>query len=168
EAAVGTEDGGGPTWGANLIHSPNEPSIEEAVADMYVRRGVRHVSAAAYMGLTPYLVRYAASGLYQDEHGVVQRKNYVFAKISRPEVARRFMEPPPREMLQALVAAGKLSLTEAELALRVPVAEDITVESDSGGHTDNRPLSALLPTLLSLRDEIAATRDYPRPIRVGA
>lgn len=168
EAAVGTEDGGGPTWGANLIHSPNEPSIEEAVADMYVRRGVRHVSAAAYMGLTPYLVRYAASGLYQDERGVVQRKNYVFAKISRPEVARRFMEPPPREMLQALVAAGKLSPTEAELALRVPVAEDITVESDSGGHTDNRPLSALLPTLLSLRDEIAATRDYPRPIRVGA
>ncbi len=168
EAAVGTEDAGGPTWGANLIHSPNEPSIEEAVSDMYVRRGVRHVSAAAYMRLTPHLVRYAASGLYQDEHGVVQRKNYVFAKISRPEVARRFMEPPPAAMLQALVSAGKLSPTEAELALRVPVAEDITVESDSGGHTDNRPLGALLPTLLSLRDEIAASHDYPRPIRVGA
>jgi hypothetical protein len=28
---------------------------------------------------------------------------------------------------------------------RVPLACDITVEADSGGHTDNRPLSVLLP-----------------------
>jgi hypothetical protein len=39
-------------WGFNLIHSPYEPLLEEAVADLYVRRGVTRVSASAYMDLT--------------------------------------------------------------------------------------------------------------------
>jgi PfaD family protein len=48
------------------------------------------------------------------------------------------------------------------------VAEDFTVESDSGGHTDNRPLTALLPTILALRDEVTRKQGYLRPIRIGA
>jgi PfaD family protein len=48
------------------------------------------------------------------------------------------------------------------------VAEDFTVESDSGGHTDNRPLTALLPTILSLRDKLVREHGYLRPIRIGA
>lgn len=48
------------------------------------------------------------------------------------------------------------------------MAEDITVEADSGGHTDNRPLSALLPTILGLRDEVTRRFGYTRPIRIGA
>jgi PfaD family protein len=71
-------------------------------------------------------------------------------------------------MLDALVAAGKLTATEGRLARQLPVAEDFTVESDSGGHTDNRPLTALMPTILSLRNEIAIARGYRRAIRVGA
>ena len=35
------------------------------------------------------------------------------------------------------------------------MADDITAEADSGGHTDNRPFVALLPTILALRDEIS-------------
>ena len=27
-------------WGSNLIHSPNEPHLEESIADLYIRRGV--------------------------------------------------------------------------------------------------------------------------------
>ncbi len=52
--------------------------------------------------------------------------------------------------------------------MRVPVAEDFTVESDSGGHTDNQPLGALFPTIASLRDRIVLEREYHRPIRIGA
>ena len=63
---------------------------------------------------------------------------------------------------------GLLTPEEARLAAFVSVAEDLIVESDSGGHTDNRPLSALLPTLLALRDEIALAHSYQRPIRLGA
>ncbi len=168
ERELGTADSGGLAWGSNLIHSPNEPAIEERVADLYIRRGVRRVSASAYMGLTPSVVRYAYSGLGVGEDGEIIRRNYVFAKISRPEVARHFLEPAPSEMLDALVAAGKLTATEGQLARELPVAEDFTVESDSGGHTDNRPLTALLPTILRLRDDIARVRGYRRAIRVGA
>ncbi|MDP6932934.1 MAG: PfaD family polyunsaturated fatty acid/polyketide biosynthesis protein [Myxococcota bacterium] len=156
------------TWGANLIHSPNEPALEEAVADMYIRKGVLRVSAAAYMSLSPSIVRYACSGLTMDAEGRIHRKHHVFAKISHPEVARPFLEPAPPAMLQALVSAGKLTAEEARIAQYVPVAEDITTESDSGGHTDNRPLTTLFPTIVALRDELVARHGYTRPIRIGA
>ena len=155
-------------WGCNLINSPHEPALEASVADLYIQRGVKRVSAAAYMALTPAIVRFALSGIRQDSEGRIHRERFVFAKISRPEVARRFLEPAPQNILDGLVANGQLTAEEARLGQMVPVAEDIIVESDSGGHTDNRPLSALFPTILSLRDEIARAQGYARPIRVGA
>jgi len=167
-ALLKAELGEGSSWGCNLIHSPAEPALEEAVADLYIREGVKRVSAAAYMALTPAIVRFALSGIHQDEHGRIQRSRYVFAKISRPEVARHFLEPAPAEIVEGLVARGLLNAEEARLAALVPLAEDIIVESDSGGHTDNRTLSTLFPTILALRDEIAARQGYSRPIRCGA
>lgn len=161
----------GPTgapFGFNLIHSPHEPALEAAAADLYLRRGVRKVSAAAFMALTPPIVRYAYSGIHLDASGVVQRPNAVFAKISRPEVARHFMNPAPVAMLDRLVADGQLSIDEARLAANLPVAEDFTIESDSGGHTDNRPLAPLFSAIQAVRDEVVAEQRYDRPIRLGA
>jgi PfaD family protein len=155
-------------WGLNLIHSPSESALEERVADLLIQRGVQRASASAFLSLTPAVVRYAASGLSVDGTGQIQRRNHLFAKISRPEVARHFLSPAPREMIEALVTRGLLTREEAQLAARVPVAEDLTVEADSGGHTDNRPLVALLPLMLQLRDELSAKHGYTRPIRVGA
>ncbi len=156
------------SWGSNLIHSPNEPELEASVVDLYLRRGVRRVSASAYMGLTPAVVRYAVSGLQVDPAGHILRSNHLFAKISRAEVARAFLSPAPSEILERLLSRGEITQAEAELAKRVPVAEDIITEADSGGHTDNRPLTALLPVILQLRDQLAAEHGYSRPIRVGA
>ena len=156
------------SWGCNLIHSPAEPALEEAVADLYIREGVKRVSAAAYMALTPAIVRFALTGVRQDQNGKIHRSRYVFAKISRPEVARRFLEPAPREILDDLVTRGLLTAEEARIGSQLPVAEDLIVESDSGGHTDNRTLGTLFPNILALRDEIAAERSYQRPIRCGA
>ena len=160
--------GGRHPWGVNLIHSPAEPALEERMADLLLRRGVRIISASAFMDLTPAVVRCAAAGLRLDRRAGSCGRAQIFAKVSRPEVAEKFMAPPPAELLAALVARGQLTEDEAELAARVPVAEDITVEADSGGHTDNRPLGALLPTILALRDAVAARYGYTRPIRVGA
>ena len=155
-------------WGVNLIHSPAEPENEAAVADLLLRKGVRCVEASAYLALTPSVVRYACSGLTRAANGMIERRNRVFAKVSRAEVARQFLEPPPAAILQGLLAAGLLSADEVALAAHLPLAEDITAESDSGGHTDNRPLGALLPSLACLRDQICRERAYPRPIRIGA
>lgn len=163
-----TELGDAEPWGCNLIHSPQEPELENELVSLLLRLHVRRVSASAFMSLTPAVVRYAFAGVHRTEDGRIERKNHVFAKISRPEVARHFMSPPPQSLLDALVAAGNLTTTEAALARHLPVAEDITVESDSGGHTDNRPLSALFPIIAQLRDELTTTFGYARPIRVGA
>jgi trans-AT polyketide synthase, acyltransferase and oxidoreductase domains len=161
-------EGTGLPWGVNLIHSPNEPAIEDAVVDLLLRAGVRRVSASAYVALTPAVVRYAASGLVAGPGGRVLRQNHVFAKLSHPDVARRFMSPAPAEILDALVASQLLTADEARLAAQVPVAEDITIEADSGGHTDNRPLGALFPAVAAARDAIQRAHRYPRPIRLGA
>lgn len=161
-------DGEAMAWGANLIHSPAELELEERVADLFIRRGVRTVEASAFMDLTPSIVRFACTGLRLDANGNVTRQRYVFAKVSRPEVARRFMAPAPAAMLQSLLAAGKLTREEAMLGARVPLATDITVESDSGGHTDNRPLAVILPVIMALRDEVELEHGYPGTIRVGA
>ena len=155
-------------WGVNLIHSPNEAELENRVADLLIRKGVPIISASAFMGLTPAVVRCAAAGLHLDANGRIARKHRVFAKISRREVATRFMSPAPADMLRALVAQNLITAAEAELAAKIPVAEDITVEADSGGHTDNQLLVALFPTIMALRDELVLQHGYDRPIRVGA
>jgi len=164
EAALGKD---GPAWGTNLIHSPHSPELENVIADLCLSRGVRHICVSAFMGLTPAVILCAAKGLHRDPQGRIQRHHHIFAKLSRPEVAEAFMSPAPSALLEPLVRAGKLSAEEAALAAHVPVAEDITAEADSGGHTDNRPLTALVPVLLALRDRLSPHR-YPRPIRVGA
>ena len=158
----------GLSWGSNLIHSPNEPDLEEKVVDLYLQEKVRRVSASAFMRLTPNIVRYACTGLSADNNGKIHRKNFIFAKLSRPEVARLFMLPAPKQILDLLVAQEKLTPLEATLASEIPVTEDITVEADSGGHTDNRTLTALFPTILTIRDEISSEKGYERPIRIGA
>lgn len=163
-----TLDPAGLPWGSNLIHSPHELALEERVADLYLRTGVKRVSASAYMALTPAIVRYAAKGLSVDASGQVQQRHHVFAKISRPETARRFMSPAPEAILRQLVERGLLTEHEAKLASQVAVAENYTVEADSGGHTDNQTLTALFPTIQRERDAAMARHGYTRPICLGA
>ena len=155
-------------WGCNLIHSPNDPQLEAAVADLYLRRGVHLVEASAYLGLTLPLVRYRVRGIGRDAAGQIITPNRIIGKVSRVEVATRFFSPPPADMLQELVSSGEISAAQAELAAQIPVAQDLTAEADSGGHTDNRPALALLPTLLALRDRLQGEHGYVEPLRVGA
>jgi PfaD family protein len=154
-------------FAVNLIHSPNEPAHEAAVADLFVRRGVRLVEASAYLDLTPPIVRYRAAGVRRLPDGSVTSDHKVIAKVSRTEVATKFLSPPPARLLQPLVAAGQLTGEQAELAARLPVCDDLTAEADSGGHTDNRPAVTLLPTLLALRDRLQEQYRFPVPVRVG-
>jgi trans-AT polyketide synthase, acyltransferase and oxidoreductase domains len=155
-------------WGSNLIHSPTDPELEERTVDLYLRQHVRRVSASAFMAIRPSIVRYACAGLTEAPDGIVVRSNHLFAKISRPEVARQFLSPAPESMLAALVAKRALTPEEAALARRVPLAGDVTVEADSGGHTDNRPLTALLSAILALRDELQQRHQFRTPARIGA
>jgi len=152
----------------NFIHNPSEPAIEQGTIDLYLKYDVNVIEAAAFFNMTPSLVYYRAMGLQQDQQGHIQINNKIIAKISRREVGTVFMQPAPEAILNKLVAEGLLTQQQAQLALQVPMADDITVEADSGGHTDNRPLTVLLPSIIALRDEIQQQRQYPVEIRVGA
>jgi PfaD family protein len=159
---------GSTPFGVNLIHSPQEPRVEAEVADLLVAKGVRTVEASAFMRITPPVVRYAAAGLRREADGRIVRHHRIVAKVSRPEVARQYLSPAPAAMLDALVREGKLTATEAALARLVPVAEDITVEADSGGHTDNQPLVAMFPVIAALARSLAREYGYAEVPRVGA
>lgn len=152
----------------NLIHSPHEPALEQKAAELYLDHQVRVIEASAFLRLTPAVVQYRAAGLSADPTGKVRIGNRVIAKLSRPEVAVQFLNPAPERILQQLVDEGKITLHQAELAKSVPMADDVTVEADSGGHTDNRPLVGLLPSIIALRDQVQDQHGYPVPVRIGA
>jgi PfaD family protein len=155
-------------WGVNLIHSPTEPGLEERIVDLLLAKRVPAVSASAFMDLTPAVVRCAISGLRTDPAGRIIRQRRLLAKVSRPEVAAKFLSPAPRPILRELVERGGLTSDEARLAERIPLAQDVTVEADSGGHTDNRPLGSLFPAIVDLRDRLAASSGAVEPTRIGA
>jgi PfaD family protein len=154
-------------WAINLIHSPDDQTLEAALVELFLARRVRVVSASAYLDLTLPLVTWRLSGIHRDASGAVVA-NRLIAKVSRVEVARKFLEPAPERFVAALVASGILTSDQAALAAQVPMADDVTCEADSGGHTDNRPLVLLLPAIQALRDEICQQRGYARRPRIGA
>ncbi|MEU9887712.1 PfaD family polyunsaturated fatty acid/polyketide biosynthesis protein [Sphaerisporangium sp. NPDC051017] len=153
-------------YAVNLIHAPSEEGLERNGVELFLRYGVRCVEASAFMDLTPHIVRYRVAGLTRDRQGRPVAVNRVIAKVSRPEVAERFLRPAPETMVADLLARGLVTAEQAELARVVPMADDITVEGDSGGHTDRRPLVALFPVIAALRDE--AQRRWGYPVRLGA
>jgi PfaD family protein len=155
-------------FGFNLIHSPNEPHLENTIVELYLRRGVRLVEASAYLDLTLPVARYRLHGIHADAAGRVVTPNRVIAKVSRVEVATKFFSPAPERLVQELVHRGDLTPEQARLAARVPVAQDVTGEADSGGHTDNRPAITLIPTLLALRDRLQEQYGFAQALRVGA
>ncbi len=154
-------------FGFNLIHSPNEPGLEAATVDLYLKHAIRHISASAYLDLTLPLVYYRLKGIHRAADGRVVCPHHVTAKVSRIEVAKKFFSPPPEKILRHLLDRRMISAADAELARTIPVAETMTAEADSGGHTDNQPAICLLPTMLALRDQLAAAFGYDRPLCVG-
>ncbi len=152
----------------NLIHSPNENLLEEKTVDLYIQYQIPIVEASAYMDINPHIVRYKLAGLSLDSKENIVFQHRIIAKVSRSEIAEKFMKPAPSKIVEYLLHKNLITSQQAELARFIPVADDITVEADSGGHTDNRPLQCLLPSILSLRDEIQNQYAYPNPIMVGA
>ncbi|KZL47763.1 2-nitropropane dioxygenase [Nodularia spumigena CENA596] len=151
----------------NLLHSPSDPVVERGVIDLYLKYQVRTIEASAFLDLTENIVYYRVAGLGLNAANQIEIKNKVIAKISRREVATKFLQPAPFKILKQLVQQGLISELQATLAAKIPMADDITVEADSGGHTDNRPLVCLLPSILELRDQIQGQYGYERPVRIG-
>ena len=154
-------------FGVNLLHSPFEPELEEKTVDLLLERDLRIASASAYTSPSLALLRYRLKGLSTSPDGRVVARQKIFAKVSREEVARRFFSPPPPDMVAELLRRGSISEQEAQLASKIPVAQDITAEADSGGHTDNQPFITMLPTMLALCKAQQELHSFASPLRVG-
>ena len=154
-------------FGFNLIHSPHEPDLEEALVTLYLSKGVHLIEASAFLALTLTLVRYRVHGICRLADGTIHTPNRIIAKVSREELAARFFSPPPEKFLKELVSRGEITGEQAELAARIPMAQYVTAEADSGGHTDNRPAIALFPTILSLAKRLEKEFGYDCRLKVG-
>ncbi|GGF34093.1 PfaD family polyunsaturated fatty acid/polyketide biosynthesis protein [Williamsia phyllosphaerae] len=155
-------------FACNVIHSPSEPALERGIVDACLRHGVRCVEASAFMSVTAELVRYRARGLRTGSDGDVVVGHRVIAKVSRTEVAEAFLRPAPSALVETLRVAGEITDEQARLVQRVPMADDITVEADSGGHTDRRPLVVALPEIIAVRDRLAVSDPLSGRVRIGA
>ncbi len=155
-------------YGFNLIHSPHDPSMERGIVELYIQRGVKLAEASAFLDLTVNVIRFRTHGIHRAANGEIVTPNRLIAKVSRVEVASKFFAPPPAKFLTQLVDQGHLTQDQAKMAEQIPVAQDLTAEADSGGHTDNRPAVTLIPTMLALRDRMMAQHQYKQHLRVGA
>ena len=155
-------------WGVNIIHQPAAMAQEQALVDLLLARSVRCASASAFLGVTDPLVHYACAGLSRAADGTVLRRNRLIAKVSRPEIARQFLQPAPEVALGRLAEAGRLTAEECALARQIPLVLDLTVEADSGGHTDRRPLVAVFPVIRRLADDIARQSGRDQDFCLGA
>ncbi|MDY0185785.1 MAG: PfaD family polyunsaturated fatty acid/polyketide biosynthesis protein, partial [Desulfuromonadaceae bacterium] len=160
-------DHDGCAYGCNLIHSPNEPGLEQELVDMYLRLGLNLIEASAFMQITAPLVEYRLHSIQRDATGTIIIPNKIIAKVSREEIATHFLSPPPAAIVAQLEAQGKISAAQAELAKHIPMADAVTAEADSGGHTDNRPALALFPTIVAVRDTLQQRYQYAQRPHIG-
>ncbi len=154
----------GQAYGMNLLNG----QLEDATVDLYLKRAVTKIEAAAYMQVTPALVKYRLLGLSSNIDGSVMIKNQVMAKVSRPEVAYAFLCPAPDQIVKKLLDKNIITRKQAELSQNIPMADDLCVEADSGGHTDQGVAYALMPAMIRLRDDMMVKYRYDKNIRVGA
>ncbi len=158
----------GSSFGMNLLCKLNNVESELELIDLFLKYRIDKIEAAAYIQLNQAIVKYRASGLSKDSHGNVLIKHRILAKISRPEVAEVFLRPAPAKLLDELLQSGHITQEQAILAAQVPIADDICVEADSGGHTDMGNMMVLLPSIIRLKDKICREYHYLESVRVGA
>ena len=154
-------------WGINVVYNFNNPDFDEKLIDLFLQHEVRNIEAAAFMDVRPSLVRYRLKGIHKAGDAIVI-PNKIMGKVSRPEVATAFFSPAPKEMVDKLLAQGKITQQEAELAQFIPMVDDLTAEADSGGHTDMASSYALIPAMVRLRDDMMAQFKYQEKLCVGA
>ncbi len=154
-------------YGMNLLYNHMNPKKEESTVDLYLKYGVRNVEVAGYMNINTALVKYRLNGLIRDSGGAVTSTNRIIAKVSRPEMVKAFLTPAPDIVVKKLLEENRISRDQAEMAKYIPMADDITVETDSGGHTDFGVAYTLVFIAIKIRNEMMKTYNYKKNVRIG-
>ena len=150
----------------NMLSNRNA-DMEMKLAELLIDKKVPGVEASAYIVPSEALVYFRVKGI-REENGTIVIPHKIIAKVSREEVLEKFVSPPAAESVAALLKAGRITAEEAALAAKIPMADDITAEADSGGHTDGRPMVSMLPAMIALANRVQAQYGYQQKVRVGA
>jgi trans-AT polyketide synthase/acyltransferase/oxidoreductase domain-containing protein len=146
--------GAGEPFGVHLASHPDDPDFEMAVVDLCLRNQVRFLEASGFVAPSAALVHFRLAG---------PATHKVIARVSRPDVAAAFLEPPSAAVVADLVRTGRISADQAEQARQLPVVDDLCVDADAapGG------AAVLLPALLRQRDEACRRHGSAAPVRIG-
>ncbi|CUB39712.1 Polyketide biosynthesis protein BaeE [Bacillus subtilis] len=155
-------------YGMNIQSEPDNQDKEKQLIDLYIKHDVRVIEASSYLSVNEALIYYKAQQLKEDKDGQVMPYNRIIAKVSRPEVAAAFLSPAPANIVEKMAEQGILTSQQVEWLSRIPVAEDMIIEADSGSHTDQGALSVMLPFFMRMRDDLMKTNNYKKRIRIGA
>jgi trans-AT polyketide synthase/acyltransferase/oxidoreductase domain-containing protein len=157
----------GQAYGMNLVCNLIDPSLEMRLVKLYAEKGIKQIEASAFMEMTSALVWYRLKGLRRDADGTVTCDHRILGKVSRPEVASAFLSPAPERVVSRLLAQREISAEQAELSKHVPMADDLCVEADSGGHTDQGVALVLFPSISRLCQRLLTQHKYAKAPRVG-
>ncbi|MBO1583289.1 PfaD family polyunsaturated fatty acid/polyketide biosynthesis protein [Bacillus sp. XF8] len=163
QSAVGPDK----PYGMCLIANVNNPEEEWEQAKLFINYGIPYIEASAFSTITAALVYCRIKGIKKQKDGSFYFPRRIIGKCSRLEIAKQFMAPPPEDLVNQLLQEGWITEEEAVLSQSIPMVDDVAIEADSGGHTDQGVLSALVPSVLALRKEIQQTYLYSEPILVG-
>lgn len=152
-------------FGMNVL--PDDTDDDLTLIKLYLRHGVRFIEAAAHMQISAALVLFRVKGIRRLADGRIICENHILGKVSRTEVAEAFLSPPPERLLNALEQKGLITQAEMELARLVPVASEIVVEADSGGHTDMGIPTVVFPAIKHLGQQLKARYQYQQSIFIG-
>lgn len=165
-AALAAETGGAPAGVALPAHTDDRRLVELVLVQSRLL-DLRRVLAYASAPPSPELIRFRASGLRRMPDGRLLVRNRLFVQVHNPDAAEAWMRPPSAEILDALVARGQITVPEASLARRLPVAEDIIAEAPPGARSERWPLFALLPSMQRLRARLLDEEGYAsRGVRI--
>ena len=154
------------SWGVNYIHHFNQPEKEMKLMQLLLRYNITLIEASSFMSITKELVQYRVSGL-EKVGNKTHCHHHIIAKLSHPKVSEAFLSPPPKKYLTELLNEGAISSQQATLATSIPMADAITIEGDSGGHTSQGLSLAIFPTLHAFKNTIETQHNYTQDIFIG-
>ena len=126
---------------------------------------IRRVYVSHYLRPTKAMVHYRVKGMNKDSQGRIVAPHSLFARVSEASVALHFATPPSMDILNELVAEGRITKEEAELGAKMPVSQDLVVEPEFSKGGVKQDLLSLYP---SVKSELRTNRvSRNAPVRVG-
>lgn len=157
----------GKQFGVNFVHYPEHPEREMELAEYLIKNKIRVIEAAAFLYITEALVYYRVSGL-RIFNGEIEYGNKIILKASRPEVVEAFIIQPPENLVEKLYQENKITEEQFHLSKQVMMIDDITVESSSGGHTDQRVSLVEVPSIIKIKNRCLKKYKESYEIGIGA